>query len=146
MEMENMTRKRRHRKKDSQNGPGVARGRIYLYDSTLRDGAQSRGVDFSVTDKRTICKDFDRFGLDYIEGGWPGANPTDDHFFAAPPTLSRARLVAFGMTRRPAVGSLRIRACKPFWPAGRRPFVWWVSPGISRSKWPWASAWTKTGR
>ena len=74
--------------------------RIYLYDSTLRDGAQTRGVDFSVTDKRVLAETFDRFGLDYIEGGWPGANPTDDAFFAAPPKLKSATLVAFGMTRR----------------------------------------------
>jgi 2-isopropylmalate synthase len=56
--------------------------RIYLYDSTLRDGAQARGIDFTVADKLAICAELDAFGIDYIEGGWPGANPTDDAFFA----------------------------------------------------------------
>ncbi|MBY0406661.1 MAG: citramalate synthase, partial [Rickettsiales bacterium] len=74
--------------------------RVYLYDSTLRDGAQARGVDFTVADKLAIAKELDKLGIDYIEGGWPGANPNDDAFFAAPPALSRAKLSAFGMTRR----------------------------------------------
>src|SRR4051812_39124796 len=75
--------------------------RIYLYDSTLRDGAQTQGVDFSVADKRAIARALDRLGIDYVEGGWPGANPTDDAFFADPPQLDKRRFVAFGMTRRP---------------------------------------------
>ena len=74
--------------------------RVYLYDSTLRDGAQTQGVDFSADDKAAIAHELDRLGIDYVEGGWPGANPTDDAFFASPPKLSRARLAAFGMTRR----------------------------------------------
>ncbi len=74
--------------------------RIFLYDTTLRDGAQTQGVDFSVADKTAIAEALDRFGFDYVEGGWPGANPTDDAFFAAPPTLTRATFTAFGMTRR----------------------------------------------
>lgn len=74
--------------------------RIYLYDSTLRDGAQAQGIDFSVADKQAIASALDSFGIDYIEGGWPGANPTDDAFFAAPPAMKYARLSAFGMTRR----------------------------------------------
>ncbi len=75
--------------------------RIHLFDSTLRDGAQTQGVDFGVADKIAISQALDRLGIDYIEGGWPGANPTDDAFFADPPALKQARLVAFGMTRRP---------------------------------------------
>lgn len=75
--------------------------RIYMFDTTLRDGAQTQGVDFSVADKVAIAQALDRLGLDYIEGGFPGANPTDDSFFDAPPVLSHAKLVAFGMTRRP---------------------------------------------
>ncbi|MGH6947432.1 MAG: citramalate synthase [Kiloniellales bacterium] len=74
--------------------------RVYLFDSTLRDGAQTQGVDFSVTDKTAIARALDRLGVDYVEGGWPGANPTDNAFFAEPPALERAMLVAFGMTRR----------------------------------------------
>ena len=75
--------------------------RIHLFDSTLRDGAQTQGVDFSAADKATVARALDRLGVDYIEGGWPGANPTDNAFFAEPPALQTARLVAFGMTRRP---------------------------------------------
>jgi len=74
--------------------------RVYLYDSTLRDGSQTQGVDFNVSDKQLIAKELDRLGIDYIEGGWPGANDTDDAFFADPPKLTNARLSAFGMTRR----------------------------------------------
>lgn len=74
--------------------------RIYLYDSTLRDGAQARGVDFSVADKLAIAEALDAFGIDYIEGGWPGANPNDDAFFESKPALKKAQLTAFGMTRK----------------------------------------------
>jgi 2-isopropylmalate synthase len=74
--------------------------RISLYDTTLRDGAQTQGVDFSAADKAALARELDSLGIDYIEGGWPGANPTDDAFFASPPKLKRARLAAFGMTRR----------------------------------------------
>lgn len=74
--------------------------RIYLYDSTLRDGAQARGIDFTVADKQAIARELDAFGIDYVEGGWPGANPTDDGFFAAQPKLRHCVVTAFGMTRR----------------------------------------------
>ena len=74
--------------------------RVYLFDTTLRDGAQTQGVDFSVADKIAIAQALDALGLDYIEGGWPGANPTDDAFFTQPPSFETARFVAFGMTRR----------------------------------------------
>ena len=75
--------------------------RVYLFDTTLRDGAQTQGVDFSANDKTVIARALDEMGIDYIEGGWPGANPTDDAFFNNPPELKHARLTAFGMTRRP---------------------------------------------
>ncbi|MDP6927666.1 MAG: citramalate synthase, partial [Rhodospirillales bacterium] len=74
--------------------------RIYLFDSTLRDGAQTQGIDFSAADKTAIALDLDMLGVDYVEGGWPGANPTDDAFFKDPPQLKNAKLTAFGMTRR----------------------------------------------
>ena len=74
---------------------------ISLFDSTLRDGAQTQGVDFATADKLAIAEALDGLGLDYVEGGWPGANPTDDAFFAELPELSTSCLVAFGMTRRP---------------------------------------------
>ena len=76
------------------------RERLYLFDTTLRDGAQTQGVDFSVADKRRIAQLLDELGLDYIEGGYPGANDTDTAFFAAPPRLQQAHLTAFGMTKR----------------------------------------------
>src|SRR6202140_1609402 len=78
----------------------MTRERVYLFDTTLRDGAQTQGVDFSVQDKNTIAHALDRAGIDYVEGGWPGANPTDTTFFATPPTLKHAKLIAFGMTKR----------------------------------------------
>ena len=74
--------------------------RIWLFDTTLRDGGQTRGVDFSKADKIAISAALDEIGIDYIEGGWPGANPTDDAFFGDPPKTAKARMVAFGMTRR----------------------------------------------
>ncbi len=77
-----------------------ARERIYLYDTTLRDGAQTQGVDFSVEDKLRIAMLLDGLGIDYVEGGWPGANPTDTALFAAPPQLRHAKFTAFGMTKR----------------------------------------------
>ncbi len=73
--------------------------RLYLYDTTLRDGQQTQGVQFSVGEKREIAGMLDDLGMDYIEGGWPGANPTDSEFFAEAPA-TRATLTAFGMTRR----------------------------------------------
>ncbi|MDX2082433.1 MAG: citramalate synthase [Rickettsiales bacterium] len=74
--------------------------RVYLYDSTLRDGAQTSTVNFGVHDKIAIAKIIDELGIDYIEGGWPGANNTDDEFFANLPKLKKSQFVAFGMTRR----------------------------------------------
>jgi 2-isopropylmalate synthase len=74
--------------------------RLYLFDTTLRDGAQTTGVDFSVEDKRLITGLLDELGLDYIEGGYPGANPTDNAFFGERPKLAHAKFTAFGMTKR----------------------------------------------
>src|ERR1700742_3593431 len=73
--------------------------RLYLFDTTLRDGAQMLGVDFSLEDKLLIAQRLDALGIDYIEGGYPGANPVDTAFFDAPPRLT-AKLTAFGMTKR----------------------------------------------
>ncbi len=74
--------------------------RLYLYDTTLRDGAQTPGIDFSLQEKKTIARMLDELGIDYIEGGYPGANPTDTAFFSEQHGLD-ATLAAFGMTRRP---------------------------------------------
>ncbi len=75
---------------------------VQLYDTTLRDGAQRSGISFSVEDKVNIAKRLDGLGIHFIEGGWPGANPKDGEFFvrARGLSLSNARLVAFGSTRR----------------------------------------------
>jgi len=78
----------------------MTKERLYLFDTTLRDGAQTPGVDFSVEDKVLIARTLDGLGLDYVEGGYPGANPTDTAFFAAVPKLKRATFTAFGMTKR----------------------------------------------
>jgi 2-isopropylmalate synthase len=79
----------------------VTRERLYLFDTTLRDGAQTNGVDFTLHDKQLIAAMLDDLGIDYIEGGYPGANPTDTEFFASKPKLQHAVFTAFGMTRRP---------------------------------------------
>ena len=79
----------------------MTRERLYLYDTTLRDGAQTQGVDFSLEDKALIAQQLDVLGIDYIEAGYPGANPTDTKLFAAPQKLGFAALTAFGMTKRP---------------------------------------------
>lgn len=78
----------------------MTRTRLYLFDTTLRDGAQTQGVDFSVADKGRIAAVLDQLGVDYVEGGYPGANATDTEFFANPPKLERATFTAFGMTKR----------------------------------------------
>ncbi|GAW35116.1 2-isopropylmalate synthase [Roseovarius sp. A-2] len=77
----------------------MTKERLYLYDTTLRDGQQTQGVSFSTSEKIQIAQALDRLGVDYIEGGWPGANPTDSAFFDAVPQ-TRATLTAFGMTKR----------------------------------------------
>jgi 2-isopropylmalate synthase len=78
----------------------MARERLYLFDTTLRDGAQTNGVDFTLNDKLAIARMLDELGIDYVEAGYPGANPTDTQLFAEERGL-RATFTAFGMTRRP---------------------------------------------
>ena len=75
--------------------------KIYLFDTTLRDGQQTTGVNFSVSDKMILSQHLDELGIDYIEGGWPGANPTDNDYFSRKLNFINSRLTAFGMTRRP---------------------------------------------
>lgn len=84
--------------------PMADKERIYLYDTTLRDGQQTPGIDFSLDDKIAVTHMLDEFGLDYIEGGYPGANPTDTTFFEVKRT-GRARFAAFGMTKRVGVSA-----------------------------------------
>ena len=77
----------------------MSRERISLFDTTLRDGAQTTGVDFSLDDKKQIAGLLDALGIDYVEGGYPGANPLDTEFFQSKPT-KKAHFAAFGMTKR----------------------------------------------
>ena len=78
-----------------------ARERLYLFDTTLRDGAQTNGVDFTLADKLAIARLLDDLGIDYVEGGYPGANLTDSELFSEDRRLKTATFTAFGMTRRP---------------------------------------------
>src|SRR5499425_1331582 len=77
-----------------------ARERLYLFDTTLRDGAQTNGVDFTLADKLAIAHMLDELGIDYVEAGYPGANPIDTNFFDKDRGFSTT-FTAFGMTRRP---------------------------------------------
>src|SRR3954462_2135301 len=83
----------------------VMKPEVELYDTTLRDGSQGEGINFSVMDKLRISEKLDAFGIHYIEGGWPGSNPKDIEFFAEAKRkkFKNARLAAFGATRRKAV-------------------------------------------
>jgi 2-isopropylmalate synthase len=87
--------------------PGAKR--IVLYDSTLREGDQCAHINFSKEDKLRILEKLDDFGMDYVEGGWPGANPKDTAFFqeAVRLNLKQTKLTAFGMTRRPGLTASR---------------------------------------
>ena len=69
----------------------MSKEKIYIFDTTLRDGAQTEGVDFSVEDKNKIAKILSNIGVDYIEGGWPGANPIDNEFFDKSPNLGNSK-------------------------------------------------------
>ncbi len=78
----------------------MSKEKIFIFDTTLRDGAQTQGVDFSIDDKLKIANALDSLGVDYIEGGWPGANPTDTEFFQKIKKLKNSTLTAFGMTKK----------------------------------------------
>jgi 2-isopropylmalate synthase len=78
----------------------MSRERLYLFDTTLRDGAQTNGVDFTLHDKLSIAGMLDEIGIDYVEGGYPGANPLDTQLFSQDRKLGTT-FTAFGMTRRP---------------------------------------------
>ena len=83
----------------------MSKEKIYIFDTTLRDGAQTEGVDFSVEDKNKIAKILSNIGLDYIEGGWPGANPIENEFFDNSPNLGNSKFTAFGMTKKNGVSA-----------------------------------------
>ena len=78
----------------------MSKERLYIFDTTLRDGAQTQGVHFSVEEKTKIARALDNLGVDYIEGGWPGANPSDTEFFQKGLDLKNSKFTAFGMTKR----------------------------------------------
>jgi len=78
----------------------MSKEKIYIFDTTLRDGAQTEGVNFSIDDKNKIAKALSNLGVDYLEGGWPGANTLDTTFFNNPPKLEKTILTAFGMTKK----------------------------------------------
>jgi len=78
----------------------MSKEKLYIFDTTLRDGAQTQGVDFSLDDKEKIAAALDSLSVDYIEGGWPGANPTDTEFFNKKHDYKNAKLTAFGMTKK----------------------------------------------
>ena len=78
----------------------MSKERLYIFDTTLRDGEQTQGVDFSIDDKEKIALALDNLGVDYIEGGWPRANPTDTEFFQKKIKFKNSKLTAFGMTKR----------------------------------------------
>jgi len=78
----------------------MSKEHLYIFDTTLRDGEQTQGVDFSIDDKEKIALALDNLGVDYIEGGWPGANPTDTEFFQKKIKFKNSKLTAFGMTKK----------------------------------------------
>lgn len=90
---------------------------FHVFDTTLRDGAQREGINLTVADKLTIARHLDDFGVGFIEGGWPGANPRDTEFFARAAVeldLRHAELVAFGATRRAAAARPRTSSSRPW--------------------------------
>lgn len=120
--------------------------RIAIYDTTLRDGSQGEGVNFSLNDKLLITRRLDELGVDYIEGGYPLSNPKDAGYFRAVRDLdlAHARVTAFGMTRR--------RDCAAEDDAGMKALVepappssrWSARAGTSRCSRCWGSRSTRT--
>src|SRR5579863_678138 len=97
---------RSHGRTHPEIAPGDVPASVDIFDTTLRDGSQQEGLSLTVDDKLRVAEQLDHLGVAYIEGGWPGANPKDEEFFARAPAelrLSTATLVAFGSTRRPGV-------------------------------------------
>src|SRR5271157_4166914 len=114
----------------------MSRERISLLDTTLRDGAQTTGVDFSLDDKKQIAHLLDALGIDYVEGGYPGANPLDTEFFKVKRTKA-AHFAAFGMTIR---ASPLCSIARPT-PSSMSP-----KPGIIRCAWRSAARWRKISK
>src|SRR5581483_9392859 len=96
--------------------------RIHIYDTTLRDGSQGEGINFSLQDKLLIARRLDELGVDFIEGGYPLSNPKDLEFFheALKLNLRHARVVAFGMTRRKGAAAVEDRCIRALLDSGAR--------------------------
>ena len=115
-------------------GSGMTRERLYLFDTTLRDGAQMNGVDFTLHDKLTIARLLDELGIDYIEGGYPGANPTDTELFG---TERKSRRDLHGLRHDAAAGPLDLERSGPGDAArrqGRRDLFRREVVGLSRAR------------
>ena len=102
--------------------PSQTSNRLWLYDTTLRDGAQREGLSLSIEDKLKIARQLDRLGIPFIEGGWPGANPKDVQFFweLQEHPLTQAEVVAFCSTRRPGQTAAEDPMLQPILAAGTR--------------------------
>lgn len=114
--------------------------KIFLYDTTLRDGAQSEDVNLSATDKVRIARQLDYLGMDYIEGGWPGANPVETEFFNAMRGvgLRNAKLAAFGSTHHPSHTPETDPTLTALISSGARVAAVLGNPAPAMWKWPWA--------
>ena len=126
----------------------MSKERLYLFDTTLRDGAQTTGVDFSVEEKRRIAAVLDDLGIDYIEGGYPGANATDTEFLSTPARFEERRpSTAFGMTKRAGpLGRRTIPVCRACSPRAPTPSASSPRPGITTSASPSASPTRRTSK
>ncbi len=118
--------------------------KIFLYDTTLRDGAQSEDVNLRATDKVRIL---DYLGMDYIEGGWPGANPVETEFFKAMKDveLRNAKLAAFGSTHHPSSTPETDPTLNALVSSGARVAAIFGNPAPAMWKWRWASPGTQSG-
>ena len=108
----------------------MSKEKIFIFDTTLRDGAQTEGVNFSIDDKNKIAKALSSLGVDYLEGGWPGANTLDTTFFNKPPKLENTILTAFGMTKKVGEVQKMIQDFQHCSIQMHQQFVWWVNLGI----------------
>ena len=109
----------------------MSKEKLYIFDTTLRDGAQTQGVDFSIDDKVKIAEALDKLGVDYIEGGWPGANPTDTEFFQRNIKFNNYKLTAFGMTKKSGRSAEMILVYQPCLIVRPQLFVLLENLGIS---------------
>ena len=91
----------------------MKKDKVFIFDTTLRDGAQTEGVDFSLENQNKIAKVLSEIGVDYIEGGWPGANPVDTEFFSNAPKFDKTLLGANNPNPDPALAAPAPKAPSP---------------------------------